>query len=107
MTIIAILLAFALCHFIRELGRIRKNQWLTGWVGFADKMAVLGFADPQPAEVLNAEKVRYAVTMQQLLSFIDSACMCKFTFGPAWQLYDVSSVDMQSSAACFTGAVRT
>ena len=36
MTIIAILLAFALCHFIRELGRIRKNQWLTGWVGFAN-----------------------------------------------------------------------
>jgi len=36
MTIIAILLAFALCHFIRELGRIRKNQWLTAWVGFAN-----------------------------------------------------------------------
>ncbi len=36
MTIIAILLAFALCHFIRELGRIRKNQWLTTWVGFAN-----------------------------------------------------------------------
>ena len=36
MTIIAILLAFALCHFIRELGRIRKNRWLTGWVGFAN-----------------------------------------------------------------------
>lgn len=37
MTIIAILLAFALCHFVRELGRIRKNRWLTGWVGFANE----------------------------------------------------------------------
>jgi aldehyde:ferredoxin oxidoreductase len=64
----------------------------TGWVGFADKMAALGFADPQPAEVLNAEKVRYAVYMQQLLSFIDSACMCKFTFGPAWQLFDTAQM---------------
>ena len=36
MTIIAILLAFALCHFVRDLGRIRKNQWLTAWVGFAN-----------------------------------------------------------------------
>ncbi len=36
MTIIAILLAFGLCHFIRELGRFRKRQWLTTWVDFAD-----------------------------------------------------------------------
>jgi aldehyde:ferredoxin oxidoreductase len=64
----------------------------TGWVGFADKMAALGFADPQPAETLNAEKVRYTVYMQQLLSFIDSACMCKFTFGPAWQLFDTAQM---------------
>lgn len=36
MTIIAILLAFALCHFVRELGRIRKNRWLSGWVTFSN-----------------------------------------------------------------------
>lgn len=36
MTIIAILLAFALCHFIRELGRFRQNQWLTSWINFAN-----------------------------------------------------------------------
>ena len=36
MTIIAILLAFGLCHFVRELGRLRKSQWLTGWVQFAN-----------------------------------------------------------------------
>jgi AmpE protein len=32
MTIIAILLAFALCHFVRELGRFRQHRWLKGWV---------------------------------------------------------------------------
>ena len=36
MTIIAILLAFGLCHFVRELGRFRKRQWLTGWVEFSN-----------------------------------------------------------------------
>jgi len=36
MTIIAILLAFALCHFIRELGQFRKNAWLTSWVDFCN-----------------------------------------------------------------------
>ena len=36
MTIIAILLAFGLCHFIRELGRFRKSNWLTSWVNFAN-----------------------------------------------------------------------
>jgi AmpE protein len=36
MTIIAILLAFGLCHFVRELGRFRKRQWLTSWVDFSN-----------------------------------------------------------------------
>jgi len=36
MTIIAILLAFGLCHFVREFGRFRKRQWLTGWVDFSN-----------------------------------------------------------------------
>lgn len=36
MTIIAILLAFALCHFVRELGRCRQDSWLRGWVDLAN-----------------------------------------------------------------------
>ena len=36
MTIIAILLAFGICHFFRELGRFRKSQWLTTWVDFSN-----------------------------------------------------------------------
>jgi aldehyde:ferredoxin oxidoreductase len=60
----------------------------TGWVGYPELMAGFGLPEPQPANVLNAEKVRYIFTMQQLLSFMDSACLCKFVFGPAWQLYN-------------------
>lgn len=36
MTIIAILLAFALCHFVRELSQVRKHQWLAGWIRLAN-----------------------------------------------------------------------
>jgi len=36
MTIIEILLALGLCHFIRELGRFRKRNWLTSWVDFSN-----------------------------------------------------------------------
>ncbi|MEE8494836.1 MAG: hypothetical protein V3S21_00015 [Xanthomonadales bacterium] len=36
MTIIAILLAFALCHFIRQLGKCRKSQWLKSWFNFSN-----------------------------------------------------------------------
>ena len=36
MTIIEILLALGLCHFIRELGRFRKRDWLTSWVDFSN-----------------------------------------------------------------------
>lgn len=36
MTIIAILLAFALCHFVRELGQMRRHQWLHRWIAIAD-----------------------------------------------------------------------
>lgn len=38
MTIIAVLLAFALCHFVRELGRVRNHQWLSGWIERADEL---------------------------------------------------------------------
>lgn len=47
MTITAILLAFALCHFIRELGQMRNHQWLGGWIHRADDVfaRLPGWAD--------------------------------------------------------------
>lgn len=37
MTIISILVAFALCHFVREVGQLRQRGWLESWVGFANR----------------------------------------------------------------------
>ena len=37
MTIISILIAFALCHFVKELGQLRLKGWLKAWVGFANR----------------------------------------------------------------------
>ena len=54
---------------------------------YPDRMAELDLLDPQPSNALNAEKVRYAVYSQRLISCVDSLCVCKFVFGPAWQLY--------------------
>ncbi|KAA9130974.1 hypothetical protein F3N42_11530 [Marinihelvus fidelis] len=37
MTIIAILTAFALCYFIRELGRLHRFEWLKGFTAFCNQ----------------------------------------------------------------------
>lgn len=59
-----------------------------GYAGnYPDGMAELGLLNPQPAHVMNAEKVRYAVYSQRLISCIDALCVCKFVYGPAWQLF--------------------
>ena len=34
MTIISIITAFALCHFIRELGALRRYEWMGAWARF-------------------------------------------------------------------------
>ena len=60
----------------------------TSYVSYAHKMAEFGLLDPVPGPMLNAEKVRYLVYVQQLVSCVDSLCLCKFVYGPAWQLYD-------------------
>jgi len=54
---------------------------------YPKRMGMLGLEDPQPDNVLNNEKVRYALTTQYTYSYLDSANFCQFVFGPAWQLY--------------------
>jgi aldehyde:ferredoxin oxidoreductase len=61
-----------------------------GW--YPDRMAELDLLDPQPADNLNAEKVRYAVYTQRLYSCMDSVSVCQFVFGAAWQLYGPSQL---------------
>jgi aldehyde:ferredoxin oxidoreductase len=53
---------------------------------YGKRAADLGLTDPQPEEVLNAAKVEYALTTQYAYSAMDTADVCQFVFGPAWQL---------------------
>ncbi|MCR4406475.1 MAG: aldehyde ferredoxin oxidoreductase family protein [Anaerolineae bacterium] len=63
--------------------------------GYPERMAELGLLDPQPDDVLNAEKVRYALYTQQLYNLLNTLGLCQFVWGPAWQLYGPSQlVDM-------------
>jgi len=62
---------------------------------YPERMAELGLLDPQPGEVLNAEKIRFAVYTQRLYNLLNTLGLCHFVWGPAWQLYGLSQlVDM-------------
>ena len=54
---------------------------------YPDKMKEIGLVNPQPGNVLNTEKVHYALTTQYLYSALDSVNICQFVFGPSWHLY--------------------
>jgi aldehyde:ferredoxin oxidoreductase len=57
------------------------------YADYPERMAEIGLTDPQPDDVLNQEKVRYALITEYLYSALDTVNMCQFVFGPAWQLY--------------------
>jgi len=59
---------------------------------YPDRMAELDLLNPQPAKVLNPEKVRFAYYTQLLYSAMDSLSVCLFVFGPAWHLYGPSQL---------------
>jgi aldehyde:ferredoxin oxidoreductase len=61
----------------------------TSYMRFPGGMAPLDLLDPYPSTVLNPEMVRYAVYSQQIVSCVDAVNVCKFVFGPAWQLYNL------------------
>lgn len=54
---------------------------------YPDRMSQIGLTDPQPAKLLNKEKVKFALTTQFLYSALDSFNVCQFVFGPSWHLY--------------------
>jgi aldehyde:ferredoxin oxidoreductase len=53
---------------------------------YQKRMADIGLTNPQPKESLNEEKVRYALITQYAYSAMDTADVCQFVFGPAWEL---------------------
>jgi aldehyde:ferredoxin oxidoreductase len=53
---------------------------------YGKRAADVGLTDPQPEEALNEAKVEYALVTQYAYSALDTADVCQFVFGPAWQL---------------------
>jgi len=92
MTIIAILLAFALCHFIRELGRCRQNQWLKSWInlsqkafsrmpGWKDMLGFLLIIGGPLLLLLLVNQVLYS-TLGTAGAFLLATAVLIYTFGP-------------------------
>jgi AmpE protein len=102
MTIIAILLAFALCHFIRELGRCRQNRWLSLWIEFCNDAfsklpgwaGMLGFIVILAIPLLALLLVNQA--MLSLLgitgAFLLALLVLVYSFGPSDLDTDVAAV---------------
>lgn len=58
------------------------------FAGYPERMSQLGLDQAEKAVGFSDETVRYALTTQHLYSALDSASVCQFVYGPAWQLYD-------------------
>jgi aldehyde:ferredoxin oxidoreductase len=52
-----------------------------------ERLKLLGFDAALPADSFGPEKVRFALKTQQFYSFLDTASLCQFVWGPAWSLY--------------------
>ena len=51
-----------------------------------ERMALIGLTTPQPDRVLNREKAELALYTEWNYSFMDTADLCQFVYGPSWQL---------------------
>jgi aldehyde:ferredoxin oxidoreductase len=54
---------------------------------YMGRLKLLGFDRTLPPYSLGPDKVRFALKTQHFYSFLDSACLCQFVWGPAWTLY--------------------
>ncbi len=51
------------------------------------RLKVFGLVNPQRGRAMNEEKVKFAYLTQLNYSFLDTATLCQFVWGPAWTLY--------------------
>ncbi|MBL8056497.1 MAG: aldehyde ferredoxin oxidoreductase family protein [Anaerolineales bacterium] len=54
---------------------------------YMNRLKLLGFEGTQVPRSLGEDKVRFALKTQHFYSFLDSADLCQFVWGPAWTLY--------------------
>jgi len=93
MTIIAILLAITLCHFIRELGRCRQNQWLNSWINISNDVfsRLPGWQDMLGFLLIIGGPLLLLLLINQLLysalgttgAFLLATAVLIYTFGPS------------------------
>jgi AmpE protein len=102
MTIISILIAFALCHFIRELRRLRRLEWMTrftkfcnsslkwlpGWTGPTGFLVILGL----PLLVAYLANGLLFTLLGHIGEFLFAIVMLIYTFGPRDLDVDVRKV---------------
>ena len=92
MTIISILIAFVLCHFVRELRHLRRFEWVSWFTGFCnDKLNMLpGWSGPTGFLVfiglplLATYFISYALSsvLGHLGEFVLAIAVLIYTFGP-------------------------
>ena len=92
MTIISILIAFALCHFVRELRHLRRFEWVSAFTKFGDEKfkKVPGWSGPLGFLVIIGLPLFAAYVANYLLSsalgqlgeFILAIAVLVYTFGP-------------------------
>jgi len=92
MTIISILIAFALCHFVRELRHLRRFEWVTSFTKHCNDMLknVPGWSGPVGFLVILGLPLLAAYLVNSLLfsalgqigTFLFAIAMLIYTFGP-------------------------
>jgi aldehyde:ferredoxin oxidoreductase len=85
--------SLALIYAVNPFGADHEShEHDPGYLFYPERMAELDLLDPQPADLLNAEKVRFSFYTQQFYSLLDTVPLCQFVFGPAWQLFGPSQL---------------
>jgi AmpE protein len=102
MTIISILIAFTLCHFIRELRHLRRFDWVTSFTKHCNDMlkSVPGWSGPTSFLVILGLPLLAAFIINSLLfsafgligEFLFAIVVLIYTFGPRDLDVDVRSV---------------
>jgi aldehyde:ferredoxin oxidoreductase len=64
-------------------GMIEEGAWEVS----LERMAMLGFDRALVPDSLDADKVRFALRTQHFYSFLDTASLCQFVWGPGWELF--------------------
>ena len=66
---------------------------------YKDRYIQIGLHAPQPPQVLNAEKVEFALKTQYTCSANDTVSLCNFVYGNSWQLFGPQEMADLTAAA--------